>query len=176
MCGVNARLARRERPRADRTRETGEAAGSACAASQTKAKAGGAARADRQPRTGTAGTQAQRRPEDACPNGRQAKGLFPFPRDRLAALPVPNYLDLEPIAEIAVSDNVTNELLLEHLKALQTDAKLAREERREIRDELRAVKGHIAALVQSDLNRDSDHASLVQRIDRIERRLEITDT
>ena len=70
-------------------------------------------------------------------------------------------------------DNVTNELLLEHLKALREDAKTARAERHEIRDALRALKGHVAALVQSDLNRDAEHASLISRIERIERRLEL---
>lgn len=59
-----------------------------------------------------------------------------------------------------MTDNVTNELLLEHLKALHREAKIAREERREIRDEIRSVKAHVAALVQSDLNRDSQQGSI----------------
>jgi len=33
----------------------------------------------------------------------------------------------------------------------------------------------VAALVQSDLNRGSEFASLVMRVDRIERRLELQD-
>lgn len=74
-----------------------------------------------------------------------------------------------------MADNVTNELLLEHLKALRHDAQLARDERREIRDEIRTVKAHVAALVQSDLNRDGQHASIYARLDRIERRLELSD-
>jgi len=74
-----------------------------------------------------------------------------------------------------MTDNVTNELILEHLKVLQADAKTARMERKEIRDELRAIKGHIVALVQSDLNRDSQQGSVYIRLDRIERRLELRD-
>tara|TARA_B100000614_G_scaffold239292_1_gene238733 strand:+ start:486 stop:716 length:231 start_codon:yes stop_codon:yes gene_type:complete len=74
-----------------------------------------------------------------------------------------------------MADNVTNELLLEHLKVLREDAKMAREERREIRDEIRAIKAHVAALVQSDLNRDGQQASIYTRLDRIERRLELSD-
>ncbi|MCD1636620.1 hypothetical protein K7H91_22955 [Martelella mediterranea] len=74
-----------------------------------------------------------------------------------------------------MADNVTNELLLEHLKALREDAKMAREERREIRDEIRAIKAHVAALVQSDLNRDGQQASIYARLDRIERRLELSE-
>ena len=74
-----------------------------------------------------------------------------------------------------MADNVTNEVLLEHLKALHNESKVARQERREIRDEIRAVKGHVAALVQSDLNRDSQQGNLHARIERIERRLELFD-
>ncbi|WP_144409631.1 hypothetical protein [Martelella endophytica] len=73
-----------------------------------------------------------------------------------------------------MAENVTNELILEHLQALHVDAGRAREERREIRDELRAVMAHVAALVQSDLNRDSQQASIYARLDRIERRLELS--
>jgi len=72
-------------------------------------------------------------------------------------------------------DNVTNELLLEHLKALREEAKNARQERREIREQLLTLKGHVATLVQSDLHRDSHHANVLDRIERIERRLEISD-
>ena len=72
-------------------------------------------------------------------------------------------------------DNVTNELILEHLKALQEDAKIARLERHEIRDEIRALKTHMAALVQSDLNRDSQQGSVYQRLERIEQRLNLAD-
>ncbi len=74
-----------------------------------------------------------------------------------------------------MTDNVTNELLLEHLKALQTDAQSARMERKEIGDELRAINTHIAALVQSDLNRDAQQGSIYERLERIERRLELND-
>ena len=72
-----------------------------------------------------------------------------------------------------MTDNVTNELILEHLKQIQ--GKLANHDLHFVRieTELRAVKTHLAALVQSDLNRDSDIAALTLRIDRIERRLEL---
>ena len=72
-------------------------------------------------------------------------------------------------------DNVTNELLLEHLKAVQTKLQDQSDRLSRIEAELRAVKAHMAALVQGDLNRDADYASLVLRIERIERRLEISD-
>ena len=79
--------------------------------------------------------------------------------------------------EISMADNnVTNDLLLEHLKVIQGklgdhDGRFAR-----LENELLAVKNHLAALVQSDLNRDTDLAALALRVDRIERRLEIADS
>lgn len=72
-------------------------------------------------------------------------------------------------------DNVTNELLLEHLKAIQTKLQEQGERLSRIEAELRTTKAHVAALVQADLNRDTDYASLLLRIERIERRLELTN-
>jgi hypothetical protein len=70
--------------------------------------------------------------------------------------------------------NVTNELLLEHLKQIQ--GKLADNDQHfaRIENELRAVKTHLSALVQSDLNRDADVAALTVRVERIERRLDLS--
>lgn len=73
-----------------------------------------------------------------------------------------------------MADNVTNELILEHLKALRDEAVIARQERHEIRDQIAVIKGHVSTLVQSDLSRDSHHAGLLSRIERIERRLELS--
>jgi hypothetical protein len=74
-----------------------------------------------------------------------------------------------------MADNVTNELLLEHLKAIQ--AKLARHDEafQRIEAEVRVLKTHIYGLVQAELGRDPDMASLLLRIERIERRLELND-
>lgn len=74
-----------------------------------------------------------------------------------------------------MAEHVTNELILEHVKALREDAKNARPERQEIRDEIHAMKAHLAGLVQSDLNRDCQQGNVFQRLERIERRLEPTD-
>lgn len=78
-------------------------------------------------------------------------------------------------ARNAMAENVTNELILEHLKQIQGklsdhDARFSR-----IESELRAVKSHVAGLVQSDLSRDADQATMQVRLDRIERRLGIAD-
>lgn len=75
-----------------------------------------------------------------------------------------------------MGENVTNELILEHLKQIQ--GKLAEHDERfsRVENELRAIKAHMAGLVQSDLTRDADQASMQARLDRIERRLDLVDT
>lgn len=72
-----------------------------------------------------------------------------------------------------MADNITNELLYETLKQIQS--KLSDHDQHFLRleNELRAIKTHLVALVQTDLNRDGDVASLALRVERIERRLEI---
>ncbi|WP_419737861.1 hypothetical protein [Ruegeria sp.] len=72
-------------------------------------------------------------------------------------------------------ENVTNELILEHLKRIQS--KLAEHDLRfsRIEGELRAIKAHVGGLVQSDLTRDSGQAAIQERLDRIERRLDLVD-
>jgi hypothetical protein len=72
-------------------------------------------------------------------------------------------------------ENVTNELLFELLKAIRADIGRLAERMERMEGEMRVIRGHIAALVQSDLNRGSELASLTLRVDRIERRLELTD-
>ena len=72
-------------------------------------------------------------------------------------------------------ENATNEPILEHLKPIQ--GKLAEHDERfsRIESELRAIKAHMAGLVQSDLTRDADQASMQVRLDRIERRPDLVD-
>ena len=74
-----------------------------------------------------------------------------------------------------MAEDVTNELILEHLKRIQ--GKLSEHDERfsRIENELRAIKAHVSGLVQSDLTRDTAQASLQIRLDRIERRLDLTD-
>lgn len=71
-----------------------------------------------------------------------------------------------------MADHVTNELLLEHLKAIQ--GKLARNDEafQRIEGEIRILKTHVYGLVQAEMGRDPDMASLLVRI---ERRLELND-
>ena len=74
-----------------------------------------------------------------------------------------------------MADNVTNELLLETLKAIQATLAEHGQHFVKLENELKAVKHHIQGLVQSDLNKDGELAALSLRIARIERRLELTD-
>ncbi len=71
--------------------------------------------------------------------------------------------------------DVTNELMYELPKAMpdrmaRMDSKLDR-----IEGELRVIRGHVGALVQSDLLRGSALAELTVPVERIERRLELHD-
>lgn len=74
-----------------------------------------------------------------------------------------------------MAETVTYELILEHLKQIQGrlwdhDGRFSR-----LENELRAIKAHVAGLVQSDLTRDGVQAPLQIRLDRIERRLDLAD-
>ncbi len=74
-----------------------------------------------------------------------------------------------------MTDNVTNQLLLEHLKAIQ--AKLAAMDGRmnELQADVRGIKSHMAGFMHSEVSHDSTIAAMQERLDRIERRLELHD-
>lgn len=74
-----------------------------------------------------------------------------------------------------MGDAVTNELMYELLKAIRGDIARLSDRIERVEGELRVIRGHVAALVQSDLNHGSDIAALAMRVDRIERRLELND-
>ena len=69
-----------------------------------------------------------------------------------------------------MTENVTNELLLETLKASQ--AKVA-DDIADLKTDMRGVKGHMAAFMQSEVAQDGTLASIQSRLERIERRLEL---
>jgi uncharacterized protein (UPF0335 family) len=74
-----------------------------------------------------------------------------------------------------MADAVTNELMYELLKAIRGDINRLSERLERVEGELRVMRGHMAAIVQSDLNHGSDIAALAVRVDRIERRLELNE-
>ena len=71
--------------------------------------------------------------------------------------------------------NVTNELILEHLKAMRSDMGDMKDEMRLMKDEMIAMKKMVGSLVMQDLNRDDEMAHVRKRLDRIEARLELVE-
>ncbi|MDE0696008.1 MAG: hypothetical protein OXH76_09285 [Boseongicola sp.] len=94
---------------------------------------------------------------------------------RMAFTGGPDAVMMQSKARSTMADNVTNELILEHLKQIQ--GKLSDHDGRFSRldSQLRAIKAHVAGLALSDLSRDADQASMQVRLDRVERRLELSD-
>ena len=74
-----------------------------------------------------------------------------------------------------MSDNVTNELLLETLKAIQAKLAAVASDIHDIKADMRGLKGHIAAFMQSEIAQDGAIASIQLKIDRIEQRLNLVD-
>ena len=74
-----------------------------------------------------------------------------------------------------MADNVTNELIYELLKRMHSDLSFLRDDMHRLEGETRSIKGHIVALMQNDLQRDADIASLRADMDRVKQRLELVD-
>lgn len=74
-----------------------------------------------------------------------------------------------------MADNVTNELLLETLKAIQSKLSKVADDIVDLKSDMRGVKGHMAAFMQSEIAQDGALASIQSRLERIERRLELQE-
>ncbi len=74
-----------------------------------------------------------------------------------------------------MSDNVTNELLLETLRAIQSKLSDIASDIVDLKADMRGMKGHMAAFMQSEVAQDGAIASIQAKIERIERRLEISE-
>ena len=72
-----------------------------------------------------------------------------------------------------MADKVTNELLLEHLKAIQAKLGLLASDLADAKSDLRGIKSHLAGFMESEVAQDGALAALQARLDRVERRLEI---
>lgn len=72
-------------------------------------------------------------------------------------------------------DNVTNELLLEPLKAIQSKLADIASDIVDLKADMRGLKGHMAAFMQSEVAQDSSIASIQLKIERIEQRLNLVD-
>ncbi|MEM8851229.1 MAG: hypothetical protein AAGE03_14490 [Pseudomonadota bacterium] len=72
-------------------------------------------------------------------------------------------------------ERISNELIYEVLKGIQADMSDIRQRLSNIETEMRIVRQHIAALVQSDMQRGSQIVDLEDRVRRLEKRLELRD-
>jgi hypothetical protein len=77
--------------------------------------------------------------------------------------------------EDAMADNVTNELLLETLKAIPSKLADIASDIVDLKADMRGMKGHMAAFMQSEVAQDGLIASIQLRIERIEKRLNLVD-
>ena len=74
-----------------------------------------------------------------------------------------------------MAEAVTNELIYEVLKTVQERGGRVEERLAAIEQPLATLNGYVATLVQSDLRRDTELGAVRARIERIERRLELTE-
>ena len=78
-----------------------------------------------------------------------------------------------------MSNKVTNQLLLEHLKAIQSKLSTMANDIGDLKSDMRGLKSHMAGYMQSevaqDMAQDSAIATMQTRLERIERRLELRD-
>lgn len=72
-----------------------------------------------------------------------------------------------------MTEKITNELMYETLKGLQTDMSEVRRDVRAIKDEITSLRMIMGEFIKTDARRESDLASLASRVERIERRLDI---
>jgi predicted nuclease with TOPRIM domain len=66
-------------------------------------------------------------------------------------------------------------LVLEHLRAIRTDMGQLKEGVDRVELRLASIEGHIASFQLSETRQNSELDKLCQRIDRIEKRLELAD-
>lgn len=74
-----------------------------------------------------------------------------------------------------MADNVTNELLPETLKAIQEKLTDVAGDIVDLKADMRGLKGHMAAFMQSEVAQDDAIASIQLKIERIEQRLNLAD-
>ncbi|ARN82004.1 hypothetical protein [Methylocystis bryophila] len=74
-----------------------------------------------------------------------------------------------------MADNVTNELLLETLKAIQGKLADIASNIVDLKADMRGMKGHVAAFMQSEVTQDGAITSIQLKIERIQQRLNIVE-
>jgi hypothetical protein len=71
--------------------------------------------------------------------------------------------------------NVTNELILEHLKVIQRKLSTMADDLADVKTDMRGLKTHMSGFMQSEVAQDGMLASIRARLDRIERRLDLSE-
>ena len=74
-----------------------------------------------------------------------------------------------------MSAKVTNQLLLEHLEAIQSTLGSMANDVSDLKSDMRGLKSHMTGFMQSEVAQDSAIATMQTRLERIERRLELRD-
>ena len=74
-----------------------------------------------------------------------------------------------------MADNVTNELLLEHMKEMQARLAALQSDVTDMKADIRGIKGHMISFMETELAQDGALASLATRVERIERRLSLSE-
>lgn len=67
------------------------------------------------------------------------------------------------------------DLMLEILKRMQADMAVVKDDIGNMRNEMTAMKGHMAAFMSHEWANDGEIAAIKQRLDRLERRLDLRD-
>jgi hypothetical protein len=73
-----------------------------------------------------------------------------------------------------MSESVDN-LLLEHMRAIRSDIGQMKDEMGGMRAEMLIIRQHMAGLLGSQVLHDTEIAGIKLRLDRIEKRLELTE-
>ena len=74
-----------------------------------------------------------------------------------------------------MAENVANELILDHLKAIQSRLSAIEGRLQSLETDMRSLKGHMVSFLQAEVAQDGTIADMRTRLDRIERRLDLTD-
>ena len=74
-----------------------------------------------------------------------------------------------------MAENVTNELLLENMKAMRAELARVANDVSDVKADVRSVKAHMAAFLMAEAAQDGAIAALAVRVERIEKRLNLTD-
>jgi chromosome segregation ATPase len=74
-----------------------------------------------------------------------------------------------------MADNVTNELILEHLKAIRAEIGTLQSDMSDVKASLTSLRQHLSGFMSTDAAHEGALASVQSRLNRIERRLEISE-